>query len=69
MRCASCDKALSDLDSSRKGLFSGDYLDLCGGCLSTIPDLLYEENASLSNKRPPDEFEYEDELDNDEQEF
>ena len=50
MKCASCDNMLSDREASRKGIFSGEYLDLCDRCISTIPDLEYEENSFASNK-------------------
>lgn len=50
MRCVSCNNLLSDREASRKGIFSGEYLDLCDGCIRTIPDLEYEENPFASNK-------------------
>jgi hypothetical protein len=34
MRCRACDKVLNEWDSKRKDTFSGEYLDLCGHCLS-----------------------------------
>ena len=49
MKCLSCDKFLSDREASRKGLFTGEYLDLCEKCISTIPDLEYEENVAASD--------------------
>lgn len=55
MKCASCDGFLTDREASRKGLFSGDYLDLCGKCISTIPDLEYVENPELSDKKVIDD--------------
>lgn len=36
-RCAACDKALSDFESSRKDS-NGSYLDLCNVCYGTIAD-------------------------------
>lgn len=48
MRCLSCDCILQDHEATRKGTFSGEYLDLCDNCLQTIPDIeystLYEVN-------------------------
>lgn len=54
MKCLSCDCFLTDREASRKGSSSGQYLDLCDRCLSTIPDLEYVENPSLSDKRVTD---------------
>lgn len=55
MRCLSCNVILTDRESSRKGTFSGEYLDLCDRCIRTIPDLEYVENPSLSDKPVLDE--------------
>lgn len=55
MRCLACNANLSDRDSTRKGLHSGEYLDLCEYCISQTPDLMYEENPALSNKVPDEE--------------
>lgn len=63
MKCLSCDCILTDRESSRKGIFSGEYLDLCDDCLITIPDLEYEENPALSNKRPTEVVEEQEETD------
>lgn len=38
MRCLACDNPLTDRDSSRKGVHSGEYLDLCRKCYDTIKD-------------------------------
>lgn len=38
MRCKACDKNLSDRESTRKGLFTGEFLDLCDKCFDTIRD-------------------------------
>ena len=38
MRCCACDKALSDKESTRKGVNTGDYLDMCDHCFSTVAD-------------------------------
>ena len=34
MRCVACNKALSDFESTRKSVHSGDYLDMCNTCFS-----------------------------------
>ena len=38
MRCICCNKNLSDRESTRKGVNSGSYLDMCDGCFSTVAD-------------------------------
>lgn len=57
MRCRACNNALSDREATRKGLFSGDYLDLCTFCIEQIPEIKYEENPELSNEAPLHETE------------
>lgn len=56
MRCLSCNAILSDREATRKGSFTGEFLDMCSDCLSTIPDLEYVENPSLSDEAPHEEF-------------
>lgn len=41
MRCQSCDKILNDYESTRKSTVTGDYIDLCNHCYSTIKDQIY----------------------------
>jgi len=36
MRCLACNRALSDFESTRKSTETGEYLDLCNFCYSTI---------------------------------
>ena len=38
MRCYCCDKPLNDFESTRKSVTTGDYLDMCNKCYSTIKD-------------------------------
>lgn len=38
MRCKSCNKILTDFESTRKAATTGDYIDLCNGCFSYIKD-------------------------------
>ena len=48
MRCYCCDKALSDFESTRKSVTSGEYLDMCNKCYSTVrDDLVSEERYDL----------------------
>jgi hypothetical protein len=55
MRCLSCDRKLSDYESTRKYASSGSFVDLCNRCFSEvsedIPDIegdgfdhVYEED-------------------------
>ena len=37
-RCIACDKNLSDRESTRKGVNTGEYLDLCDHCFSTVAE-------------------------------
>jgi len=41
MRCLSCDKILNDYESTRKSNMTGEYIDLCNHCYSTIKDQIY----------------------------
>lgn len=38
MRCIACNNPLGSRESTRKGLFSGEYIDLCDNCYGTIED-------------------------------
>lgn len=38
MRCKACDVELKDHETRRKGLWTGDYIDLCDPCFETIAD-------------------------------
>lgn len=43
MRCYCCDKNLNDFESTRKSVSSGEYLDMCNKCYSTVSDDLLSE--------------------------
>ena len=54
MHCTCCDRLLSDYESTRKSKTTGEYLDCCNKCYSTIKDVVptiesvehnYEEEA------------------------
>ena len=47
MRCLSCNSNLSDFESTRKSKITGDYIDLCSDCYSTIADTLLEIEENL----------------------
>ena len=38
MRCQCCDKNLNDFESTRKSASTGEYLDMCNKCYSSISD-------------------------------
>jgi hypothetical protein len=60
MRCKACDCKLSDLESSRKSVTTGTYIDLCNHCYSFIKeDVPTIVNVSLVNQEEPiEEDEY-----------
>lgn len=44
MRCRACDVELNDIESTRKDPQTGEFYDLCGGCLSEVRRSQYEDN-------------------------
>ena len=57
MRCQCCDKNLNDYESTRKSVSSGEYLDMCNKCYSTISDdLLSEVRYDLYDGDEEDEY-------------
>jgi hypothetical protein len=40
MRCVSCDKLLTNYESTRKSKTTGEYLDLCSTCLSSVMEVV-----------------------------
>jgi hypothetical protein len=36
LRCIACNKSLSDFESTRKSTETGEFIDLCNFCYSTI---------------------------------
>jgi hypothetical protein len=38
MHCRSCDVLLTDAESTRKDAITGEYLDMCNGCLAVDED-------------------------------
>lgn len=60
MRCICCDRRLSDKESTRKGVNTGEYLDMCDGCFSTVADdFPYIEGHGASHVPPDNEPEEE----------
>jgi hypothetical protein len=57
MRCHCCDKNLNDYESTRKSVSTGEYLDMCNKCYSTISDdLLSEVRYDLYDGNEEDEY-------------
>ena len=65
MRCYCCDKALSDFESTRKSVATGDYLDMCNKCYSTIKEDLHAEERYDLFDGDEDELEDNNNLSND----
>jgi hypothetical protein len=64
MRCQCCDKNLNDFESTRKHATTGEYLDMCNKCYSTVSDdLLSVERYDLydGNEDDYEEDEYDEE--------
>jgi hypothetical protein len=59
MKCLACDKVLSEFESTRRSLMSGEFMDLCNRCYSNIeedaPALSREELGSLVELLPKSE--------------
>lgn len=67
MRCQCCDKNLNDYESTRKSVSTGEYLDMCNKCYSTVSDdLLSEVRYDLYDGNEDDEY---DEGDYDEESY
>lgn len=61
MRCIACDKLLSDYESTRKSEATGEFVDLCNHCYSTISkDIIVTEREDLLT---PDDFYDDDSID------
>ena len=46
MRCVACNAALSDQESVRKSVNTGEYLDLCNSCIKDL-DIAFVDNGSV----------------------
>jgi len=67
MRCAACDKILSDFERTRKSKESGHYVDLCNRCFAPIRGLFrVEEREDLRCYEAPTREDYTDEEHDDE---
>jgi hypothetical protein len=48
MRCRSCDEALTDYETTRKSLATGEYINMCKSCFDSIKgDCLAFGNPAL----------------------
>lgn len=41
MRCKACNTALTDYESTRKSIQTGEFLDLCNACYTYIKEDVY----------------------------
>ncbi len=56
MKCCCCDKLLNNFESTRKSRATGEYLDMCNKCYSTIDDTVKTINKeSFEEDDVPDE--------------
>jgi len=66
MRCTCCNKNLSDRESTRKGVNTGEYLDMCDNCFSTVAEEFpYTEGHGFSSDPDMDDDDYEIDEEND----
>lgn len=45
MRCRACNVELNDIESTRKDPNTGEFVDLCSGCLSEVRRAQYAEDT------------------------
>jgi hypothetical protein len=56
MRCTCCNRNLSDFESTRKNRTTGEYLDMCNQCYSSVQeDLDTTIRPDLNSEEIPDE--------------
>jgi hypothetical protein len=53
MHCVICDKNLKDHESVRRHGITGEFLDLCDGCLREIPGLPTKGGQGLTDASDP----------------
>lgn len=54
MRCECCNKLLTTQEATRKFKSSGEFVDMCNQCLSTIDDQVSYTEGNVSDE---DDFE------------
>ena len=57
MRCGCCNRLLNSFESTRKSATSGEYLDMCNKCYSSVSDSFddVDERTDLDASEVPDE--------------
>ena len=58
MRCQACDCELSDFESTRKSLETGEYLDLCNKCFFETGIGIVKERPDLDGIQKPDTLKF-----------
>lgn len=48
MRCIACNEELTDIEATRKDPTTGEFADLCGGCLSAMRVAQFEDDIEIS---------------------
>jgi hypothetical protein len=64
MRCLSCNKNLSDFESTRKSANTGEYLDLCNTCFSEIQydvDTIVRDDLKDNESLEEDDYDFDEE--------
>jgi hypothetical protein len=56
MRCAACNVILSTSESVRRFKNSGDFVDLCNKCLSTISDDIETVDGEAQDEDDTDDY-------------
>jgi hypothetical protein len=56
MRCAACNVILSTSESVRRFKNSGDFVDLCNKCLSTISDDIETVDGEAQDEDETDDY-------------
>jgi heterodisulfide reductase subunit B len=68
MHCVACDKVLSTFEASRKSKKTGEYLDMCNRCYSSIEDTVETTTNNSLPYQPVND--YDDSIgDNDDDSF
>jgi len=62
MHCVCCDKILNDFESTRKSKTTGEYLDMCNRCYTTVAeDIPVVNRDNLEPYEIPDDILMEEE--------
>lgn len=57
MRCYCCNKALSDYEATRRSVTTGNFLDMCNKCYSSVSgEILAMERVDLRHEDEDEEF-------------